>query len=61
MQDKSEKEPFFVNRIDGLRDNTIFLKARNEALGLFNFLREFLQKAVLQLVLLALMAGLHQF
>lgn len=50
-----------MNRIDGLRDNTICLKAGNEALGLFNFLREFLQKAVLQLVLLALMAGLHQF
>ena len=38
----------------------ICLKAGNEAPGLFNFLREFLQKTVLQLVLLALMAGLHQ-
>ena len=38
----------------------ICLKAGNEALGLFNFLREFLQKAVLQLVLLALVVGFHQ-
>ena len=38
----------------------ICLKAGNKASGLFNVLREFLQKAVLQLVLLALVTGLHQ-
>ena len=38
----------------------ICLKAGNEPLGLFNFLREALQNAVLQLVLLALMVGTHQ-
>ena len=39
----------------------IRLKAGNKAPRLFNILREFLQKAVLQFVLLALVAGLHQF